>query len=116
MGALPNATLIGFTGTPVDKTAHGKGTFKTFGAQADAGYLDKYSIDESIADGTTVKLRHTLAPARVLLPTEQLEKEVYALAAGEGISDITDLNDILACEVTLISFHNTHQRVAGAAR
>src|SRR3546814_2817438 len=35
MGALPNATLIGFTGTPVDKTAHGKGTFKTFGAQDD---------------------------------------------------------------------------------
>src|SRR3546814_9341071 len=30
MGALHNATLIGFTGTPVDKTAPGKGTLKTF--------------------------------------------------------------------------------------
>ncbi|MGH7180121.1 MAG: type I restriction endonuclease, partial [Tepidisphaeraceae bacterium] len=29
MGALPNATLIGFTGTPIDLTAYGKGTFKT---------------------------------------------------------------------------------------
>ena len=31
MAGLPNATFIGFTGTPVDKTAYGKGTFKTFG-------------------------------------------------------------------------------------
>ena len=33
MGALPNATLIGFTGTPIDKTAYGKGTFKIFGKE-----------------------------------------------------------------------------------
>src|SRR3546814_1815731 len=79
MGALPNATLIGFTGTPVDKTAHGKGTFKTFGAQDDAGYLDKYSIAESIADGTTVKLRHTLAPPRVLLRSEEHTFEPQSL-------------------------------------
>ena len=31
MGALPNATYIGFTGTPIDRTAYGKGTFKVFG-------------------------------------------------------------------------------------
>lgn len=72
MGALPHATLIGFTGTPVDKTAYGKGTFKTFGHEDESGSLDKYSIAESIADGTTVRLRHTLPPARVLLPVEQL--------------------------------------------
>ena len=44
MAALPNATLIGFTGTPIDKTAYGKGTFKVFGGEDDQGYLDKYSI------------------------------------------------------------------------
>ncbi len=54
MGALPNATFIGFTGTPIDRTAHGRGTFKTFGADDPQGYLDKYSIRESIQDGTTV--------------------------------------------------------------
>ena len=32
MGALPNATYLGFTGTPIDRTAYGKGTFKVFGA------------------------------------------------------------------------------------
>ena len=35
MAGLPNAIFIGFTGTPVDKTAYGKGTFKTFGCEDD---------------------------------------------------------------------------------
>lgn len=48
MAGLPNATFIGFTGTPVDKTAYGKGTFKTFGCEDDKGYLHKYSISDSI--------------------------------------------------------------------
>lgn len=54
MAGLPNASYIGFTGTPVDKTAYGKGTFKTFGGEDDQGYLHKYSIADSIADGTTL--------------------------------------------------------------
>ena len=39
MAGLPNASYIGFTGTPIDKTAYGKGTFKTFGMEDDKGYL-----------------------------------------------------------------------------
>lgn len=62
MGALPNATYIGFTGTPIDRTLYGKSTFKVFGADDPKGCLDKYSIAESIGDGTTVKLHYTLAP------------------------------------------------------
>lgn len=116
MGALPKATLIGFTGTPVDRTAHGKGTFKTFGHEDASGYLDKYSIAESIADGTTVRLRHTLAPARVLLPTEQLETEFYALAESEGVSDIGDLNRILDRAVNLRAFLKSDARVDEVAR
>ncbi|MHB8311077.1 type I restriction endonuclease subunit R [Metallibacterium sp.] len=116
MGALPNATLIGFTGTPVDKTVYGKGTFKTFGHEDESGYLDKYSIAESIADGTTVRLRHTLAPARVLLPVERLEKEFYALAESEGISDVEDLNRILDRAVNLRAFLKSDERVDAVAR
>lgn len=116
MGALPQATLIGFTGTPVDRTAYGQGTFKTFGREDESGYLDKYSIAESIADGTTVKLRHTLAPAKVLLPTERLEKEFYALAETEGISDIGDLNRILDRAVNLRAFLKSGQRVDAVAQ
>ena len=47
MGALPNATYIGFTGTPVDRLSRGQGTFKVFGSDDEQGYLDKYSIAES---------------------------------------------------------------------
>ncbi len=42
MGALPNATYIGFTGTPIDKTQYGKGgTFVQFGTDdPPQGYLE----------------------------------------------------------------------------
>lgn len=75
MGALPNATYIGFTGTPIDKTAHGKGTFKVFGTDDPKGYLDKYSIRESIEDGTTVPLHYSLAPNELMVDRETLENE-----------------------------------------
>ena len=44
MAGLPHATYINFIGTPVDKTAYGKGAFKTFDCEDDQGYLHKYSI------------------------------------------------------------------------
>src|ERR1039457_4185547 len=46
VAAIPNATMLGFTGTPIDKIAYGKGTFKVFGKDDDKGYLDKYSISK----------------------------------------------------------------------
>lgn len=116
MGALPNATLIGFTGTPVDLTAYGKGTFKTFGREDEKGYLDKYSIAESIADGTTLKLRHTLAPADVTLSKDILEKEFLSLCEAEGVSDIEELNRILERAVTLRAVLKSNERVDKVAR
>lgn len=116
MGALPKATLIGFTGTPIDKTAQGRGTFKTFGVEDSQGYLDKYSIRESIEDGTTLKLRHTLAPGEISLPDEMLDKEFLALAETEGISDIDELNRILDRAVRLKTFLKADNRVDKVAR
>src|SRR3546814_19768334 len=52
----------------------------------------------------------------VLLPTEQLEKEFYALAESEGISDIADLNAILDRAVHLRAFLKSNQRVDEVAR
>jgi type I restriction enzyme R subunit len=75
MAGLPNATFLGFTGTPVDKTVYGKGTFKTFGCEDDQGYLHKYSIADSIEDGTTLPLYYQLAPNEMLVPHETLDKE-----------------------------------------
>lgn len=116
MGALPNATLIGFTGTPIDKTAHGKGTFKVFGKEDDKGYLDKYSIRESIADGTTVMLRHTLARNEIQLPADLLEKEFLNIVESEGVSDVNELNRILDRAVNLKAFLKADERVEKVAQ
>ncbi len=48
-GALPNAIFIGFTGTPIDKKE--RSTTGTFGT-----YIDKYTIEQAVADGTTVPI------------------------------------------------------------
>jgi type I restriction enzyme R subunit len=116
VGALPNATLIGFTGTPIDKTAQGRGTFKTFGKEDPEGYLDKYSIKESIEDGTTLRLRHTLAPGEIRLPDELLDEEFMRLAETEGVSDIEELNRILDRAVRLKAFLKADARVDRVAK
>ncbi|MEA2162148.1 MAG: type restriction enzyme subunit [Thermoanaerobaculia bacterium] len=115
VAAIPNATYIGFTGTPIDKTAHGKGTFKVFGVDDPKGYLDKYSIAESIADGTTLPIHYTLAPNEMLVPEERLEKEFLALTETEGVSDIEELNKILDRAVNLKTFLKAADRVEKAA-
>jgi len=116
MAGLPNASFIGFTGTPVDKTAYGKGTFKTFGCEDDQGYLHKYSIAESIDDGTTLALYYNLAPNEMLVPHEIMEKEFFALAETEGITDIEELNKILERAVNLKNFLKGKERVRKVAR
>lgn len=49
--ALPNATFVGFTGTPIDKGF--KSTMKRFG-----GLIDSYTIPQSVEDGATVPIRY----------------------------------------------------------
>ena len=48
--ALPNAVMIGFTGTPIDK-GFGRSTMKRFGP-----LIDSYTIPQSVADGATVPI------------------------------------------------------------
>ena len=115
MAALPNSTIIGFTGTPIDKTAQGEGTFKIFGAQDDNGYLDKYSIAESIEDETTLPIKHMMAPSSMTIPAEQLDKEFFSLAAAEGITDIEELNKVLDKAVSLRAFISSDDRIANVA-
>jgi type I restriction enzyme R subunit len=93
-GSLPNAYYFGFTGTPIDKTEVGKGTFKSFGYE-DEPYLDKYTIDESIADGTTVPLYYTLAKAELHVDKEILEEEFFKVVEKEGITDIEGINKVI---------------------
>lgn len=115
-GALPNATYIGFTGTPVDRLSKGQGTFKVFGRDDAQGYLDKYNIAESVADGTTVRLNYALAPSDLRIDRETLEKEFLNLAEAEGVSDVEELNAILRKAVTLTELMKAPVRVDQIAR
>lgn len=117
MGALPNATYIGFTGTPIDKTSYGRGTFLIFGKDdPPKGYLDKYSIAESIEDGTTVPLHYTLAPNELRVDRETLEREFLNLKEAEGVSDVEDLNKILERAVNLRNMLKNHERMRKVAQ
>jgi len=117
MGALPNATYIGLTGTPIDKTSYGKGTFVIFGRDdPPLGYLDKYGIAESIEDGTTVKLHYTLAPNELKVDRELLEKEFLELAEAQGISDVEALNKVLDKAVNLKNMLKNKERVESVAK
>lgn len=116
MAGLPNATFLGFTGTPVDRTVYGKGTFKTFGCEDDKGYLHKYSIADSIEDGTTLPLYYQLAPNEMLVPHETLDAEFLSLAEAEGVADIEELNKILERAVNLKNFLKGKDRIQQVAR
>jgi type I restriction enzyme, R subunit len=77
MAGLPNPTYIGLTGTPIDKTVYGGGTFKTFGCEDDKGYLHKYSIAESIEDGTTLPLSTTWPPTHCWCPMRSWKRNSF---------------------------------------
>ena len=115
MAALPAATIIGFTGTPIDRTAAGQGTFKIFGADDARGYLHKYSIADSIADETTLPIRYTLAPGDLTVPAEQLEREFLAAAGAEGVTEVEELNRVLDRAVQLRTFLTAGDRVRKVA-
>jgi type I restriction enzyme, R subunit len=122
IAGVPNASFIGFTGTPIDKTDQGKGTFKTFNLDAEGaaidepGYLHKYSMSDSIEDKTTLPLYYNLAPNQLLVPAEVLEQEFLALAETEGISDIDELNRILDRAVNLKNFLKAENRIKKVAQ
>lgn len=73
--ALPNATFVGFTGTPIAET------YQTFGDE-----IDRYTMDQAVADEITVPIKYHPRIAKVLLNQEKV-KEIeayYANCAEEG--------------------------------
>jgi len=76
--SLPNATFVGFTGTPIDAT------LDVFGKVVDA-----YTMTESVRDEITVKIVYEGRAAKVILHNEELEKieKYYEQAAEEGANE-----------------------------
>ena len=115
MAAVPKATIIGFTGTPIARTEQGEGTFKIFGPDDEQGYLDKYSIRESIEDETTLPLRYTMAPSEMAVPADRLNREFFELTAEEEITDVDELNWILDRAMGLRTFLSADDRIEKVA-
>src|SRR5207245_10690823 len=84
--------------------------------QDEQGYLHKYSIGESIEDGTTLPLYYNLAPNEMLVPHDVMDAEFFAMAEAEGIADIEELNKILDRAVNLKNFLKGHDRVTKVAQ
>ena len=76
--SLPNATYVGFTGTPIDAT------LDVFGKVVDA-----YTMTESVKDEITVRIVYEGRAAKVLLNNSKLKEieDYYAQCAEEGASD-----------------------------
>ncbi len=76
--SLPNATYVGFTGTPIDAT------LDVFGEVVDA-----YTMTESVADEITVRIVYEGRAAKVLLDNSKLQEieAYYARCAEDGASD-----------------------------
>jgi type I restriction enzyme R subunit len=113
--ALPYTTIIGFTGTPVGSSQSGSGSFQIFGPQDENGYLDRYSIKESIEDGTTLPIRYMMAPSNMTIPTEQLDEEFFNLAQSEDVTDVEELNRVLDRAVGIRAFLSADDRVERVA-
>ncbi|MBP6782156.1 MAG: HsdR family type I site-specific deoxyribonuclease [Verrucomicrobiales bacterium] len=78
--ALPNAFLFGLTGTPINRAD--RNTFWAFGADEDsAGYLSRYSFQDSIRDKATLPL-HFEAPT--------VKLKIDKAAIDEAFKQITD--------------------------
>jgi type I restriction enzyme R subunit len=81
--ALPNASFIGFTGTPIENTD--KNTQAVFG-----DYIDVYDIQQAVEDGATVRIFYENRLAKITLKEEEIPRvdaEFEELTESEEITD-----------------------------
>lgn len=76
--SLPNATYVGFTGTPIDAT------IDVFG-----NVVDAYTMTESVTDGITRRIVYEGRAAKVLLDNKKLQEieKYYRQCAEEGTNE-----------------------------
>lgn len=96
--ALPNATFIGFTGTPINMKD--KSTVEVFGE-----YIDIYDMTQAVDDGATVPIYYENRTVRLKLNEDILKKidEEYANIAGESTeieiekskADLTSIEEVV---------------------
>lgn len=81
--ALPNASFIGFTGTPIE--AEDKSTPAIFGE-----YIDIYDISRAVEDGATVPIYYESRLARIELDDDEkpkIDAEIEAMLEDESLTE-----------------------------
>lgn len=106
--ALPNATYLGFTGTPIEKTD--VNTPAVFG-----NYVDIYDIAQAVEDGATVRIYYESRLAKVGLSDEgkrliaELDKELSQ-------EDLTDTQKAKAKWTQVEALIGSHERIKNIAQ
>ena len=94
--AFPNATYVGFSGTPIDETIH------VFGE-----IVDSYTMRQAVADDVTVGIKYVPRLARVILDKEKAKEieDYYRLCADEGAKpeDIAESKQAMASLEVILS-------------
>lgn len=106
--ALPNATYLGFTGTPIEKTD--VNTPAVFGH-----YVDIYDIAQAVEDGATVRIFYESRLAKVGLSAEG-KKLIAELDKELDQEDLTDTQKAKAKWTQVEALIGSHDRVKNIAK
>ena len=109
---FPNSTIFGFTGTPIEKGVTGVSTFRTF-CLPEERYLHRYSIKQSIEDGSTIPIVYEPRLTREHVPKEILDKEFLNRV---GDLDKEDQEEILKKSAKLKTILKADHRVKAVAK
>lgn len=107
--ALPNATYIGFTGTPIEGTD--VNTPQVFGQ-----YVDVYDISQAVNDGATVRIYYESRLAKVNLDEEGKRLIEEFDAELEQDEEITDQQKAKAKYTKLEAIVGNEERIKNLAR
>ena len=80
--AIPNATLIGFTGTPIDRGFR-RSTMQRFGS-----LIDAYTIPQSVADGATVEIRYEARLPELAIEGPDTLDRLYEALFGDRSEEV----------------------------
>jgi type I restriction enzyme, R subunit len=89
---IPNACYIGFTGTPLMKKD--KESWKKFG-----GYIDKYTIDDALADNIILPLIYEGRYVDLVQNEEQVDRHVERITEGLNDKQKKDLQKFIGSKV-----------------
>ncbi|MFA4892702.1 type I restriction endonuclease subunit R [Brevundimonas sp.] len=106
--AMPNASFIGFTGTPIEATD--VNTPAVFG-----DYIDIYDISRAVEDGATVPIYYESRLARIELDEDEkpkIDAEIEALVEDETLTEAEKAKAKWSTVEALVGSHKRLQQIA----